>query len=148
MAVGRRPEGWGEMRIWHLMTSRDGWSLTVEEIPDWAYYVGVAWEAACELTRGWLGGHGLPGWAWKIPVGPPRYDHTEDPADPWLENSLASKLSSFEDRVVGLAYRLGKNEVRIPLSVETARLINPKFVDDWESPDAATWSPHGDEESR
>lgn len=127
------------MRIWSLSTHRDGWELTIEEVPDWAHYVGLAFEELCELTGGRLGGHNLGDWAWKVPVGPPRWDHTDNPADPWLENSLASKLSDIESWFVNLAYRRRRKTVRISLSVEEARLINPEFVDDWEQPDAATW---------
>lgn len=115
---------------WNLSASRDGWSVQLREEPWWAQLLDSAWDRACGLSHGWLGGHNLPEVFWRIPLGRPQWDR-DDPDDPWLENSVASRLYNLESFMLGWGHRHGRDVVTVPITENVARAINPEFVEDW-----------------
>lgn len=116
-------------RTWSLSASRDGWAVHVREEPRWAQLFEAGWELFCRLTRGWAGGHGMPGWGWRIPIGRPRWDR-DDPDEPLLINSLAGKLNSVEQWALSRTHAHGRELAEIRVDELAAQKIQPEFVEE------------------
>ena len=128
------------MRHWTIQHGRDGYSIVLRDIKPWALAVEHAYGWLCERTNGWLGGHGMPESFWRIPAGRPVYDRDPEWADekgrPWLENSIPSKLSEFETKMLTVTDRRSRplpDHSGIPISDEVARKIAPDFVSELDS---------------
>ena len=122
------------MRVWNISYGQNGYSLVLEDVKPWAMALERGFERLCDLTGGRAGGHGLGDWAWKVPLGRPKYD-LSDPDEPWLENSLASALMDLENWTFNFGFKHGterflwKKDERIWLTHERAVAIDPSFVD-------------------
>jgi len=118
------------MRKWNLSSSRFGFKVHTYEVPRHAVVLESAFDKLCWLTRGWLGGHGMPGKLWEIPLGRAKYDEEGD-----LENSIASKFADLEQSVYQYGFRRETNRVEIDITPEQARAIDPEFVKSMEDID-------------
>ncbi len=105
----------------------DGFYLHVTDWPWYAVLVENLWLGACAVTRGWAGGHGCPGFMWKIPLGWPKWDH-DDPDDPLLINSIAWRLHDLENVVLLWADGKSRPIAEFDISEDIAQKLEPKFA--------------------
>lgn len=119
------------MRYWVVSYSmKGGYELLMyDSYPAWKRALTVVWDFLCNLTRGWLGGHGLPEAFWEIPLGIPRFD--VDQGGRFLVNSFAWKMCELESWVLNkLDVKDDKNLLgSIPITMEQAQLLAPDFVE-------------------
>lgn len=115
------------IRKWNLSSGKAGFKIHTYEVPRHAAILEAVFDHLCWLTSGWLGGHGMPGKFWEIPVGRAVRDE-----EGFLENSLAGKFYDLENAVYQYSFRKEANHVRVDITSEQARAIDPKFVADME----------------
>lgn len=88
-------------RTWSISAGRNDQKLHLYK-PDRRANLWSAAETAVFTLCDWgLGGHNAPDWAWSLPIGRAKWDLDDD--EPWLENSLASRMCDFEDWVAAKA---------------------------------------------
>lgn len=125
-------------KTWSLSVGKDIWQVSVRKEPRWAQLVESAWSGLCWLTRGWAGGHGMPEWAWKIPMGRSQWDRSFEDEEPFLTNSLAGRLNDLEQWMLSRTWQYGRDLAVIVIPENVARYIDPEFVaehDEWSKED-------------
>lgn len=125
-----------EVDVFH---AAGGFYLQITDRPRWVVAKEWAWYNLCTLTRGWIGGHGMPDKFWKIPVGRAKWDH-HDPDEPWLINSVANMFCDLEQWVLNLGDDFRGKQVQdrmvtIPIPTDVAEKLDPDYVKNLPSDD-------------
>ncbi len=113
------------MRTWWISHGRDGYSVTIADVPAWALLAEHLYDRVDRLTRHALCG-GRFEFPFHVPLGWPKRDQ-----DGYLNNSLGGWLLDVGTRALSLTDTRVRQQVEIPVSDAVGLKL-------W--PDSAEWA--------
>ena len=125
------------MQIWRVWHGQDGYEVELAEVPWWTLAASFATEVADGATGHLFCGSRSPDWMWRLPIGRPVYDDSDEPL---LVNSLAGALYDYSSRLACLDISRARTLYRFPVSAELAAdlgWVRQSWEDEDESDDNA-----------